>query len=211
MREYFHIQLLAYKYEAWWVHLNRCAIYFMFFVIGVLFTGKVDLLVDIFVIIIFLSEFTAALFLYNIPIRIKTDLKFNKLVKRKIKLEKIDIENVFTGGKDHESRIRIFFPKKTLVNRYKLCYIYDGRFDTVRLLLDCDNRDILKSFIEKAVENEKLTFNISYLRFSKVLYEITPCEDSVYKKEQQELIDSVFVLEKPIGLINGFRFANNRK
>lgn len=186
-------------------------IYWSFLCACIILTGKFEALyVEIMIFIAACAEAISVVVFYDMPLLVKLDRRFNKIVRKKVMLEKIEREEVLEK-RNFKSRVGGFFPRKFGADRYKLYYISDERFGNVRLILGYKSKNVLNEYITNVDIPEKLTFNICYLRFSKVLYEITPCEDSEYKKEQQELIDSVFVLEKPVGLINGFRFANNRK
>lgn len=211
MKEYFNIQLSGYNLEAIKSSLYNQMMYWSFLFGCIILTREFDTVyVEVTIFIVALTEALSVVVFYDIPLLVKLDRRFNKIVRKKVILEKLEREEVLEK-KDFKSRVEEFFPREFGADRYKLYYISDERFGDIRLILGYDGKNMLKEYIANVDDPEKLTFNISYLRFSKVLYEITPCEDSEYKKEQQELIDSVFVLEKPIGLINGFRFANNRK
>ncbi len=137
--------------------------------------------------------------MYDIPIKAKYDLKFNKIINKRIVIKSVKSEYSWAGN-NGDSRIGKFFPKSLSVDRYRIYYDCNGKKGYIRVLLSFDNMMTLKGLVGLAKEQDRLkdlSFEVKYLQHSKVLYDISPCNGNLSKKQQQEqqdLIDSIFNL-----------------
>ncbi|MBQ3136523.1 MAG: hypothetical protein IJB74_03470 [Clostridia bacterium] len=144
-------------------------------------------------------EMFAVFTMYDIPIKAKYDLKFNKIINKRIVIKSVKSEYSWAGN-NGDSRIGKFFPKSLSVDRYRIYYDCDGKKGYIRVLLSLNNMMTLNGLIELAKEQDRstdLTFEVKFLQHSKVLYSISPSNGNRNKKQQQEqqdLIDSIFNL-----------------
>lgn len=137
--------------------------------------------------------------MYDIPIKAKYDLKFNKIINKRIVIKSVKSEYSWAGN-NGDSRIGKFFPKSLSVDRYRIYYDCDGKKGYIRVLLSLNNMMTLNGLVGLAKEQDRstdLTFEVKFLQHSKVLYSISPSNGNRNKKQQQEqqdLIDSIFNL-----------------
>ncbi len=204
MRKYFEELLRGYKSESIQSCLyNKIVVLFPFvlyyFVVYIEHIEEVQSFLWLSLGIGVFYEIFSIFTMYDIPIKAKYDLKFNKITSKRIVIEGVKREYSWSGNRGY-SRIGKFFPKSLSVNRYRIYYDCNSKKGYIRVLLSFDNMMTLKGLVALAKEQDRLTdlsFEVKYLQHSKVLYDISPCNGNRNKKQQQEqqdLIDSIFNL-----------------
>lgn len=209
MIKYFEYQLFGYKYESnYALILNNIMlltfitpIFFYMYKGGVIHNGQ--LITDPapfllsymgFMMLANIIDFAVQ---YKVPVKSKMDLKRNNFVTKRINLVALKLERS-ASGPNGSSRVNKAFDKSLSVCRCRLYYVTeDGKRGYVRLLLSLGGILTFKRYISdiknmKSPKNEE--FEITYLKSSKVLYNITPIEES---KNASDFIETVFVLSKP--------------
>ena len=211
MNNFFKREVKSYDDEALYCFLMHCLIYFTFFVSVLLIDAElIALAFQVAFVFYGMIEILSVFVLYKVSLLIKLDIKFNEIIEKSVVLEGIYREKVQSGEKSGiiNGCMYKFFPISFSAHRYKLRIISSNHFCDIRLILGYRSYEFIKKYIE---EGEGLTFKVKYLKFSKVLYDITPCcEELKERKIQQDLIDTVFALEKPTGLLNAFKRKRNR-
>lgn len=202
MRRYFKQQVAGYKSEAIQSCLYNKLVDLFPFVLYyfIVYRGDIEglqYLIGYSWIIVICFEVFSLFTMYDIPIKAKIDIKLNRIVSKRIIIKSIKREYSWAGNGGY-SRIGSFFQKSLSVNRYRIYYTSNDEKGFIRLLLSFDNMMLLKGLVSLAQEKEQaaeVTFNVKYLKHSKMLYDISPCKGYNNAKHQQELIDTIFVLK----------------
>lgn len=199
-REYFDCQCVGYKKEA--IRANRIQLFVYLVVLLILTCLSIAMLNNDYYLVKFMVcmcivfEIGSCFTVYNVAFLIGYDLKKRLFETKTIEIKSVERE-ISYAGRQGVSFIGRFFRKGLSVNRYKICYKEGKRKKYVRLLLGVDE---WWSFFNFVIENQEtgntdvLKFNVTYLKNSKVLYDISPVNDDK-KNSIQKFLDSLLVLE----------------
>lgn len=199
-RGFFDRQCVGYKKEA--IRANRIQLFVYFVLILILICLSITMLDNNFYLVKFMIcmcivfEFASCFTAYNVALLIGYDLKNGLYETKTVEIRSVERETSYSG-RQGVSFIGRFFREDFSVNRYKIYYKEGKRKKYVRLLLGVDEWWNFFNFVIKNQETgntDVLKFNITYLKNSKVLYDISPVIDDK-NNTLQKFLDSLLILE----------------